>query len=179
MKKLVISLVVLMILMPGAMIAQTAIDHLYDKYAGEKGFTSININPEMFKMLSSMDMNDSSEKAQEAQNVMEQVTGLKMLVYEPDEGETNAEFLNEIKTLTKAEGFEEMMSVNEGDEVVKFLVKKGKDGKMSEMLMIVLEEHEAVVMSMSGNLDMKTISEISKSLEIEGMEGIYQMNKNK
>ena len=88
-------------------------------------------------------------------------------------------FLNEIKTLTKAEGFEEMMSVNEGDEVVKFLVKKGKDGKMSEMLMIVLEEDEAVVMSMSGNLDMKTISEISKSLEIEGMEGIYQMNKDK
>ena len=105
-----------------------------DKYAGEKGFTSININPEMFKMLSSMDMNDSSEKAQEAQNVMEQVTGLKMLVYEPDEGETNVEFLNEIKTLTKVEGFEEMMSVNEGDEVVKFLVKKGKDGKMSEMV---------------------------------------------
>lgn len=177
MKKLVISLVVLMILMPGAIIAQTAIDHLYDKYASEKGFTSININPEMFKMLSSMDMNDSSEKAQEAQNVMEQVTGLKMLVYEPDEGETNAEFLNEIKTLTNVKGFEEMMSVNEGDEVVKFLVKKGKDGKMSEMLMIVLEEHEAVVMSMSGNLDMKTISEISKSMDIDGLENLEKIDE--
>jgi len=177
MKKLVISLVVLMILMPGAIIAQTAIDHLYDKYAGEKGFTSININPAMFNMLSSMDMSDSSEKTQEAQNVMEQVTGLKMLVYEPDEGETNAEFLNEIKTLTKVKGFEEMMSVNEGDEVVKFLVKKGKDGKMSEMLMIVLEEHEAVVMSMSGNLDMKTISEISKSMNIDGLDKLEEIDE--
>lgn len=177
MKKLVISLVVIMILMPGAMIAQTAIDHLYDKYAGEEGFTSININPEMFKMLSNMDMNDSSEKAQEAQNVMEQLTGLKMLVYEPDEGETNTEFLNEIKTLTKMEGFEEMMSVNEGDEVVKFLVKKGKDGKMSEMLMIVLEDNEAVVMSMSGNLDMKTISEISKSMNIDGLDKLEEINE--
>ena len=177
MKKLVISLVVLMILMPGAMIAQTAIDHLYDKYAGEKGFTSININPAMFNMLSSMDMNDSSEKAQEAQNVMEQVTGLKMLVYEPDEGETNAEFLNEIKTLTKVKGFEEMMSVNDGDEVVKFLVKKGKDGKMSEMLMIVLEKDEAVVMSISGNLDMKTISEISKSMNIDGLDKLEEIDE--
>lgn len=177
MKKLVISLVVIMILMPGAIIAQTAIDHLYDKYAGEKGFTSININPAMFKMLSSMDMNDSSEKAQEAQNVMEQVTGLKMLVYEPEEGETNAEFLNEIKTLTKVKGFEEMMSVNEGDEVVKFLVKKGKDGKMSEMLMIVLEDDEAVVMSMSGNLDMKTISEISKSMNIDGLDKLEKIDE--
>jgi len=163
--------------MPGAIIAQTAIDHLYDKYAGEKGFTSININPAMFNMLSSMDMSDSSEKTQEAQNVMEQVTGLKMLVYEPDEGETNAEFLNEIKTLTKVKGFEEMMSVNEGDEVVKFLVKKGKDGKMSEMLMIVLEEHEAVVMSMSGNLDMKTISEISKSMNIDGLDKLEEIDE--
>ncbi len=177
MKKLVISLVVIMILMPCAIIAQTAIDHLYDKYAGEKGFTSININPEMFKMLSSMDMNDSSEKAQEAQNVMEQLTGLKMLVYEPEEGETNAEFLNEIKTLTKVKGFEEMMSVNEGDEVVKFLVKKGKDGKMSEMLMIVLEDDEAVVMSMSGNLDMKTISEISKSMNIDGLDKLEKIDE--
>ncbi len=57
--------------------------------------------------------------------------------------------------------------------------KKDKNGTVTEMLMIVLEADEAVVMSMSGLLDMKTISEISKSLEIDGMEGIYQMNKDK
>ncbi len=70
-----------------------------------------------------------------------------------------------------------MMSVNEGDEVVKFLVKKGKDGKMSEMLMIVLEDDEAVVMSMSGNLDMKTISEILKSMNIDGLDKLESIDE--
>ena len=179
MKKLITSLLVVLFLVPFSMNAQTAIDYLYEKYAGQKGFTSININPEMFKMLSNMDMSDSSEKAKESKNAMEKLSGLKMLVYEPEEGETNDAFMKEIRTLTQIKGYEEMMSVNEDDEIVKFLAKKDKNGNVSEMLMIVLEANEAVVMSMSGLLDMKTISEISKSLEIEGMEGIYQMNKDK
>lgn len=179
MKKLITSLLVMMFLVPFSMKAQTAIDHLYDTYAGQKGFTSININPEMFKMLSNMDMSDSSEKAKESQNAMEKLSSLKMLVYEPEEGETNEAFMNEIRTLTQIEGYEEMMSVNEGDEIVKFLAKKDKNGNVSEMLMIVLEADEAVVMSMSGLLDMKTISEISKSLEIDGLENLDQMNKDK
>lgn len=169
----------MMFIAPFSMNAQTAIDQLYEKYAGQKGFTSININPEMFKMLSGMDMSDSSDKAKEAQNAMEKLSGLKMLVFEPEEGETNEAFLQEIKTLTQIKGYEELMSVNEGDEIVKFLAKKDKEGNVSEMLMIVLETNEAVVMSMSGLLDMKTISEISKSLEIEGLENLDQMEKNK
>ncbi|PLW96471.1 MAG: hypothetical protein C0591_08665 [Marinilabiliales bacterium] len=177
MKKLVISLLVMMFVVPFSMKAQTAIDQLYEKYAGQKGFTSININPDMFKMLSNMDMSDSSEQAKESQNAMEKLSGLKMLVYEPEEGETNEAFMNEIRTLTKIKGYEEMMSVNENDETVKFLAKKDKNGTVTEMLMIVLESDEAVVMSMSGLLDMKTISEISKSLEIDGLENLDQMDK--
>jgi hypothetical protein len=177
MKKLVISLLVMMFVVPFSMNAQTAIDQLYEKYAGQKGFTSININPDMFRMLSNMDMSDSSEQAKESQNAMEKLSGLKMLVYEPEEGETNEAFVNEIRALTKIKGYEEMMSVNENDETVKFLAKKDKNGTVTEMLMIVLESDEAVVMSMSGLLDMKTISEISKSLEIDGLENLDQMDK--
>jgi len=39
----------------------------------------------------------------------------------------------------------------------------------------VFDEEEAVVMSMTGNLDMKTISEISKSLDIDGMENLEKI----
>ena len=154
---------------------QTAIDDLYKKYAGKTGFTSINISPEMFSMLSAMDMSDSSEKDKEAQHVIEELTGLKMLVFEPKEGETNDAFMKEIRSLAGSPGYSELMSVNEGDEIVKFLAKKGEDGKISELLMIVLEESEAVVMSMTGHLDMKSISQISKSLDIEGLENLEKM----
>ncbi len=172
MKTLFISLAVVLFLQPDKVHPQTAIDNLYEKYAGQEGFTSININPDMFKMISGLDMSDSSEKAKEAQNAMEQIAGLKMLVYEPEEGETNEEFMEEIKSLSKIKGYEEMMSVNEGDEVVKFLTKKGTDGKMLEMLMIVLEDDEAVVMSMTGDMDLKIFTEISKSLGVTEMDDL-------
>ena len=164
------------VIMLQAVNAQTAIDGLYKKYAGTEGFTSINISPQMFSMMGGFDMNDSSEQAQDAQNVLEQLNGLKMLVYEP-EGEVNKSFLDEIAELSKIEGYAEMMSVDSDNEVIKFLVKKGEDGRVSEMLMIVLEEDEAVIMSMTGSLDMKSISQISKSLDIDGMEKLDELDK--
>lgn len=178
MKKLVLSLVVIgAMVLPTILTAQTTIDRLYDKYAGNDGFTSINISPEMFNMISGISMSDSSEEAKEAQDAMSQLTGLKMLVYEAEEGEVDQEFMDEIKALTKIEGYSELMSVQDGDEIVKFLVSKTPDGKVSEMLMIVCEESEAVVMSMTGNLDMSTISKISKTLEIDGMENLEQIEE--
>ncbi len=176
MKKLVIVLTVFAVTLVASVSAQTAIDDLYKKYAGEKGFTSINISPEMFGFLSALDMNDSSEKAKEAQDVVDQLSGLKMLVYEP-EGKSNEAFLQEVKALTTTKGYTEMMSVDSEDEVVKFLAKKGPDGKVLELLMIVLDDEEAVIMSMTGNLDMKSIQQISKSLDIDGMENLKKIEE--
>lgn len=177
MKKFVITLAIIVYATTGAIYAQTAIDNLYKKYAGEKGFTSINISPEMFGFLSSIDMNDSSEKAQETQDVLEQLSGLKMLVYEPEGGESNQAFLKEVRMLSKTKGFSEMMSVDSEDEIVKFLAKKGPDGKVLELLMVVTDDEEAVVMSMTGILDMKSISQISKSLDIDGMENLEKIDE--
>ena len=178
MKKLVLSLVIVgMMVIPAMLSAQTTIDKLYAKYAGNDGFTSINISPEMFNLISGISMSDSSEDAKEAQEAMSQLSGLKMLVYEAGEGEVDQAFMNEIKALTKLEGYSELMSVEDGDEIVKFLVSKTPDGKVSEMLMIVHEESEAVVMSMTGNLDMSTIARISNTLEIDGMENLEQIEE--
>lgn len=178
MKKLIVTVMTLAVfLMAHSLTAQTAIDDLYKQYAGKDGFTSINISPELFSMISGFDMEDSSESAKEAKDVVEQLSGLKMLVYEPKPGQSNEAFLAEVRNLSKSKGYTEMMSVDSEDEIVKFLAKKGPDGRISEMLMIVLDDSEAVVMSMTGSLDMKSISQISKSLDIEGMDKLDEKNK--
>lgn len=174
MKKLTVTLIALMLTMT-ALQAQTAIDDLYKKYAGTKGMTSINISPEMFSFIANIDMDDSSEQAKDTKDVIEQLTGLKMLVYEPENGQTNVAFMAEIKQLSKVKGYTELMSVDGNDEVIKFLAKKNSEGKVTEMLMIVFEEDEAVVMSMTGTLDMKSISKISETLDIQGMEHLEEI----
>lgn len=175
MKNLLIKFAVLLVVfIPSFLSAQSAFDKLYSEYAGKKGFTSINISPEMFKMLAGIDMNDSSNEAKEAQNIMHQLKGLKMLVFEPEGGNTS-DFVKEARKLMQSKDYTELMSVDSEDSDVKFMVKKAPDGKVLELLMIVAEKNEALVMSMSGNLDMKTISKISKSLDMDGLDNLEKL----
>jgi len=177
MKKVILSLIIaVIVLVPFAMNGQTAIDKLYKKYAGEPGFTSINISPEMFSLLASLNTEDSTEKAREDMEVMEQLSGLKMLIYEPETG-GNADFAKDVKSAIPLDEFSELMSVDSEDETVKFLVKKGKNNRISELLMIVQDGNEVVIMSMTGDLDMSTISSISKSLDIDGMETLDKIEE--
>lgn len=176
MKNLILT-VIAAIMATVAVNAQTSIDKLYKKYAGTDGITSINISPELFKIIAGFDMDDSSEKAKETKEVIEQLSGLKMLVYESEDGKTNQAFIDEIRTLSNVKGYTELMTVDGSDEVVKFLAKKNSQGKVTEMLMIVLEADEAVVMSMTGLLDMQSISKISQTLDIEGLEKLEEVKE--
>lgn len=166
---------VVLVLMPLMIQAQTAIDKLYEKYAGKKGFTSINISPEMFKMLASLDSGDEAQASQE-EKIISQLSGLKMLIYEPGEG-PKVDFVSDVKATVPVKDYTEMMSVDSEDETIKFLVKKAPNNKISEMVMLVFGEDETLVMSMTGNLDMATISSISRSLDIQGMEKLDELDK--
>ncbi len=178
MKKLSITLFVLvMAVMPLLTNAQTAIDGLYQKYAGKDGFTSINISPQMFQMLSGFNMKDSSKEALQAQNAIKQLKGLKMLVYEPKDSSKALDFYNEIRRTIPMKAYSELMTVDGQDGKVKFLASQDKNGKIKELLMIVSGSDETMIMSLTGLIDMQTISEISKSINVQGMSNLQKLNK--
>ncbi len=168
---------IVLVLLPTVVIAQSDFDKLYEKYAGTDGVTSINISPEMFGFLSSMDMSDSSKDAKETQNVLQQLQGLKMLVYENTEGKSISNFYKELKKTMSLEAYSELMTVNDSDSDIKFLIKKAGKDKISELLMIVKSTDEVLIMSMVGDLDMNTISEIGNSLDMKGMENLDKIGK--
>lgn len=178
MKKLSVTLVViLMALMPSVTKAQSAIDGLYEKYAGKDGFTSINVSPEMFQMLSGLSMNDSSKDAVQAMSAIKQIKSLKMLVYKPQDSTKAPEFYHVIQKMVPTTGFKDLMTINSHGNNLKFLARQNQDGKIKELLMIVSGSHETMIMSMTGLIDMKTISEISKSVNIQGMNNLQKLNE--
>ncbi len=179
MKKLVIlTIIASAALLPMTIMAQqkTVIDDIYNKYAGKDGFTSINISPDMFQMLASMNMGDSSKDAKEAQNAIKQLKGMKMLVYEPKDSNQVFDFYKELKNKIPSNKFKEIMTVDAQDGKVRFLVNQNKNGKIKEFLMFVSGKHESLVMSLSGSIDMKTISEIGKSVDMPGMQNLQKIN---
>ncbi|MBU3928492.1 MAG: DUF4252 domain-containing protein, partial [Bacteroidetes bacterium] len=60
---------------------------------------------------------------------------------------------------------------------IRFLVKKTKDNHISELLMLVDDDNEGLIMSMTGNIDMNTISDIGKSMNMKGMENLDKLDK--
>jgi hypothetical protein len=178
MKKLgVLLVVVLMAIMPSVTKAQSAIDNLYEKYAGKDGFTSINVSPEMFNMMSGFSMNDSSQKAIAAQNAIKQIKSLKMLVYEPKDSTKALDFYRVIQRMVPTTGFKDLMSINSEGSNLKFLARQDPNGKIRELLMIVKGNHETMIMSLTGLIDMKTIAEISKSMHIQGMSDLKKLGE--
>jgi len=179
MKKVSITLfVLLMAAMPLFTNAQTAIDGLYSKYAGKEGFTSINISPQMFQMLSGFNMKDSSKEALQAQEAIKQLKGLKMLVYEPKDSTKALDFYNEIKKTIPMKSYSELMTVDGEDGKVKFLASQNSNGKIKELLMIISGSDETLIMSLTGLIDMQTISEISKSINVQGMNNLQKLKEN-
>ena len=70
------------------------------------------------------------------------------------------------------------MTVNDGGSNVRFLTKQDGNGKITEMVMMAKGKEEMVILDMTGLIDLSTISKISKSMNIHGMENLQKMKDN-
>jgi hypothetical protein len=78
----------------------------------------------------------------------------------------------EIKNKIPDNKFKELMSVNSDDAKIRFLVNQDKNGKIKEFLMFVNSDGESLVMSLTGDMDMKTISEIGNAVNVPGINNL-------
>jgi len=181
MKKLMLSLVCMAFLMVPLLVnAQSPIDKVFDKYVSQDGFTTVNISKEMFQMLMQMGQGDSKDTSMvEMKKMMEQLTGLKVLTFSFDSTKIvkAVAIYNEFAGVFPANTYKELMSINEGRQNIKFMTKQDASGKISEMVMLMKDKNEVAVLSLTGNIDLSTVSKLSKGMNIKGMEGLHKMSK--
>ena len=157
--------------------AQSPFDKFYEKYATQEGYTSVNISRDLFQMFASMgDQKDTS--AREMKKAMDQLSGLRVLSCKPDSlkpGKATA-FFNEAVAIFNIPAYKELMTVNDDGKAMRFLTKQDAKGKITELVMTVKGKDEMVVMDITGLIDMSSISKISKSMNIHGMENLQKMH---
>ena len=179
MKKLMFSLVcVAFLTIPLLVNAQSPIDKVFDKYASQEGFTTVNITKELFQMLMQLGQGDAKDTNMvEMKKMMEQLTGLKVLTFSFDSTKIvkAVSVYNEFASVFPAGIYKELMTVNEGRQNIKFMTKQDASGKISEMVMLMKDKHEVAVLSLTGNIDLSTVSRLSKGMNIHGMEGLGKM----
>ncbi|MBZ0243790.1 MAG: DUF4252 domain-containing protein [Bacteroidales bacterium] len=177
MKKIQI-LIAIVFLVPVMGFSQTSsIDKLYEKYAGSDYFTSINISSEMFKLVAGLSQNLEDEDAKEINDMVNQINGMKILIFEDSLRKSKINFMDELNKSVNFKDFAELMSVREKSGTVRFLTKKGDKGDISEMLMIAEDGGEVVVMSFTGKIQLETIGKMAKTMNMKGMDKLEALDK--
>jgi len=172
---------VLFLLVPFLAMAQyqSPAEKVYEKYAGKDGFTSVNINKELFQMIMKMEIDgEGTEKVQEMQDMMEHLDGLKVLTFESEEDPEKVKSLyKEFNALFPSSDYTELMTIQENGSNIRFLTKQADNGKILEMVMLAEEENEVTLLSLVGLIDMSTISKLSGTMKIHGMDKLQKMKK--
>ena len=150
--------------------AQTAIDAYFGDYAADPRFTSVSVSSKMFSLFSNIDVEDPDSK--EVLEVMSGLKGIKILTAQ-DVG-PGENFRSAVGKIGSA--YEEVMSVDKGDEQVRsYVLEKGD--KIGELFMIVGGEGHLVLMSITGDIDLKKLSKLSKGMNIGGMDYLESLDK--
>jgi len=155
---------------------QSIIDKLYDKYSGAEGYTSVYISKYMFDMF--RDDNADIKAEEDVSQIISKLNCIKILVTDDDPATpTPVNLYQEIMKIIPTSPYKEIMVVKEKDQDIKFFAKEDKNRKVVELLLVIGGKEESVLISIQGDIDMKNISKLAKSMNIEGMENLEKMEK--
>jgi ACT domain-containing protein len=163
-------LILCLVIIPVIGIAQSPVDKLFDKYSGKEGFTTVYISQYMFDMFK-----DAKTDDKDFDELVKNLKSIRILAVEnPKAVPSGTNFYKEIMKVLPIEQYKELMVIKEKDQDIKFLVKENQ-GKISELLMIAGGK-ENVFICILGNIDMKSIAKLSKSLNIQGIKPLENFN---
>lgn len=168
---------------------------LFDKYEDMDNVSSMIVNSKMFQMLATIDVDLDDPEAQEYFDMVKKISNFKVLST-GDEAVSKNMKADVEKYLRKSQ-LEELMRIKDGDQNVKFYVKEGKDeNHVKELLMFITglkevtkdsnitingekREIETVVLSLTGDIDLKQVSKITKKMDIKGGEHLDKVGEKK
>ena len=174
MKKLMMGVVMMVVGSVSVWAQGDAISKFFNKYQDDETFTQVTISSKMFNLFTNMDVKNDEDKA--VLSAISKLKGLRVLAKE--EARNSRELYKEALSLVPVKEYEELMSVRDKDKDMKFFIKEGKPGIISELVMIAGGNEEFMVLSLFGEIDLKEISKIGSKMNIDGLQHLKKMNKD-
>jgi hypothetical protein len=170
MKKVMLGVVMVVLLSVAGQAQNDVIAKFFNKYDGDESFSKVSISGKMFSMMANIDGNTEDEKAMIS--AISKIKGLKIL--KKDDARNSRELYKEALSMVPAGQFEELMTVRDKDKDMKFFTKES-GGKISELVMVLGGNEEFLVMSLFGEIDLKEMGKIGKSVNIDGLQNLDKM----
>ncbi len=176
MKRLVIFLMAVAI--TGTSFAQD----VFDKFESDTKVTSFVATAKMFKLIRDIDFDTDDPDAQAYKDLIDNIDYIRVFVAE--DATARADMNSTVSQYLKSNtSLEELMRVNSEGKKVRFYSKDGEsEGFVKELLMHVTGDMDgkqmAVIMSLTGDLNLAQISKLTKDLNLPGSDELKNLNKN-
>lgn len=168
MKRLIL-LMLLSFVMFGVNAQNSAVDKLFEKYSGKEGYTSILISKYMFSLFS--DVNPDNK---EFNDLVGKLNSIKILSSDSTNKNEGINFYKEIMSELSIKDYKELMVVKEKNQETKFLVKEA-NGNIVELLLVVGGKTNNTLICIQGDINLKNIAKLSKSMKIDGLENLEKI----
>jgi hypothetical protein len=152
--------------------AQDAISRFFEKYASDESYTNVTITSRMFSLFTDLEM--ESKEDQEVLDAISKLKGLKILT--KDDITNGKTLYKEALTMLPKAEFEELMSVRDEDKDMKFMIKE-KDGKVSELVMLMGGDTQFFILTLFGEIDLKQVAKLSKAMDIDGLDHLNKLDE--
>jgi hypothetical protein len=149
---------------------KSPIDDVFDRYSGKDGFTTVYISPKMFSILSGMNSEDK-----DFQNLVSKIKNIRILSEKGDSVHTPTFFGKELLRRLPSAGYEDLMMVKDESGEVRFMILEVK-GRIAELVMVSGGTGSTLV-SITGDLDLKTIASLSDKTGIEELKDLDKVEK--
>ncbi|MGK7390534.1 MAG: DUF4252 domain-containing protein [Candidatus Cyclobacteriaceae bacterium M2_1C_046] len=157
----------------GAQAQDDAISKFFNKYEDDMSFTVVNITSRMFNLFTDLEVENQEDK--EILDAISKLKGLRILAKE-DTNEGMRLYKEAYTLLPKAE-YEDLMTIRDQDQNMRFLIKE-KDGKISELLMLMGGTEDFLILSLFGEIDLSQVAKISRKMDIDGLDHLDKLDKN-
>lgn len=104
--------------------------------------------------------------------------GIKVLIFENTEGNARThELYKEAESTLSVKGFDEVMNVYSDNERVRILSLQSGTDIINELVILVDDGEEFVLVDIFGIIDLKKLSKMAGSIDIDGLEKLEELNK--
>jgi len=179
-KKIIIAL--MLAIVPIITFAQSS----FDEFEDMEDVSTVVVTKKAFELMARFD--SDSKEAKEYVNMIKNLNSLR--VFATENTSIAAKMKAKVNGYLKSTKLSELMRVKDKDGNVKIYIKEGKDADhVSELFMFIegISKHmggeerkpEAVIVSISGDIDLNKISELTSKMNIQGGEHLKNVKKNK
>ncbi|MFB0905294.1 MAG: DUF4252 domain-containing protein [Nonlabens sp.] len=175
MKNLILTLVIAVMATP--LFAQDA----FEKMGNLKNTSETVVTKDAFELLAEINIDIEDDGVKAGKGLLDSLKDARF--YSTSNTESAKKMIAMANSYIQKNGLVKLMSVKEDDQDFAFYVKKGSNSKKVSTLVMVIDETmnvgnpEALVMKISGDIDLGQISKITKMINVPGQKQIEKATK--